>query len=411
MTDSPSEVHQATKSSSYSVLAFASLGHFMNDGFMFIFPVVADILANLSGYSPLELTGLFAAFYTASTLYGMIAGRFSDRGSFLGGIHTGIFLTSIGVAGFAFILLDNSLPFLLSLVSSVVMGMGTGFYHPIGASLIQRSYPKKNLGKALGINGSMGSIGRAIFPTIFLGMAYFISQGDSLAILSSLGILSTVAIGLGLRKSVAIRAVTKGKTGLNDVINISIVLLTVVFLVKSLSSQGMVAWIPTYLTYDKGVGLGATLGIVLTIMYSTAIVGQPLFGILVDKVDKRLLLALSSLGTAGAMFGYMHTSGMLEIFMLSMFGFFTFSGFPLTMSLVSDYAPKGGSSLTNSIVWGFGNSGGMILGPIVAGAIVLNNYARIPSAFNILIILSVVVAFATLALPKTGKKAGMPLFG
>lgn len=411
MTDLLSGNNDQKQVGDYSTLAFTSLGHFMNDGFMFIFPVVADILANLNGYTPIYLTGLFAAFYTASTFYGIIAGRFSDRGSILGGIYTGILLISIGIGGFALVLIDNTLPYVVGLGSAIVMGMGTGFYHPIGASIIQRAYSKKHLGKALGINGSMGSIGRAIFPSIFLGMSYFITQGDSLAVLSLAGILSAIVIGFGLKGASATKAVTKGKTSLNEVVNLSIILLTVVFLVKSLSSQGMVAWIPTFLTYEKGIGIGATLGIVLTVMYSTAIIGQPLFGILVDKVDKRLLLALSSLGTAGAMFGYMHTTGTLEILMLSLFGFFTFSGFPLTMSLVSDYAPKGGSSLTNSIVWGFGNSGGMILGPILAGAIILNDYARIPVAFNILIVLSVIVAFATLALPKTGKKAGMPLFG
>lgn len=411
MTDLASDNNVKMKKEGYSTLAFTSMGHFMNDGFMFLFPVIADILSNLNGYTPLHLTGLFAAFYTSSTFYGLIAGRFSDRGSFLGSIYTGILLISLGIGGFSLILIDSNLPYVLSLVSAIVMGMGTGFYHPIGAAIIQRTYPKKNLGKALGINGSMGSVGRALFPSIFLGLVYFVSQGYSLLILFAAGIIASIIIAIGLRGTTATRGVSKGKTGINDVVNASIILLTLVFLIKSISSQGMVAWIPTFLTYEKGVGIGATLGIVLTIMYSSAILGQPLFGALVDRVDKRLLLAISTLGTAGAMFAYMHTSGDLELFMLVLFGFFTFSGFPLTMSLVSDYAPRGGSSLTNSIVWGFGNSGGMILGPIIAGAIILNDYSRIPAAFNILIVLSVVVAFATLALPKTGKKAGMPLFG
>lgn len=412
MTDLPISKDAPMPGNGYSTLAFTSIGHFMNDGFMFLFPVIADILASLNGYPASYLTALFAVFYTASTVFGIFAGRFSDRGSVLGGLHTGIFLISIGIVGFSTTLIYPTLPFAVPLLSSVVMGMGTGFYHPIGAAILQRSYSRKNLGKVLGINGSMGSIGRALFPSIFLGLAYFISQGDAFVVLAIAGLASAFIIGAGLRAPMKIKSENSAKGGgIKSVVNASIILLTAVFFIKSVSAQGMVAWIPTFLTYNKGVAIGTTLGVVLTVMYSSAIVGQPLFGILVDRMDKRLLLAISSLGTAAAMFAYMNTSGWLEILMLSLFGFFTFSGFPLTMSLVSDYAPKGASSLTNSIVWGLGNSGGMILGPVVAGAIILNNYANIPTSFNVLIILSVIVAFASLALPRTSRKAGMPMFG
>lgn len=384
----------------------------MNDGFMFIFPLVADILANLRNYPPSYLTAIFVVFYASSTLFGLYAGRMADRGSVLGRIHTGIFLISIGIAGFAYVLIYPEVSYAMALVSSILMGMGTGFYHPIGAAILQKMYSRKSIGKVLGINGSMGSVGRAIFPTIFVGLAYVMSHGDSLVVLAVAGIASSAIIAVGLNPGKNKDSGRKVRDeGIKTVINFSIIILTIVFFIRSISAQGMVAWIPTYLTYSKGVGIGTTLGIVVTLMYSSAIVGQPLFGILVDRIDKRLLLFISSLGTASAMYAYMNTGGIVELLFLALFGFFTFSGFPLTMSLVSDYAPKGPSSLVNSIVWGFGNSGGMILGPLIAGAIILNNYARIPVSFNIMIVLSVVVAFLSLALPKTGKKAGMPLFG
>lgn len=411
MNNSPATTGGDRDLGKYSTLAFTSLGHFMNDGFMFLFPVIADILATLNGYPPIYLTALFAAFYTSSSMFGLLASRSSDFGSLLGRIHTGIILISAGIGGFAFTLIYPNLPYSVALLSGIVMGMGTGFYHPIGASIIQRTFSRKNLGKALGVNGSMGSIGRAIFPLIFLGMTYYISHGDSLMILASAGIIASIIIAIGLRTSYVGGSGKRQRSSVREAVNTSIIILTAVFFIKSLSAQGMVAWIPTFLTYDKGVNIGATLGIVLTVMYASAIVGQPLFGILVDKIDKRLLLAISSLGTAGAMFAYMHTSGTIEIFMLTLFGFFTFSGFPLTMSLVSDHSPRSGSSFTNSIVWGFGNSGGMILGPVIAGAIILNNYSRIPISFNVMIILSVLVAFIAIALPKAEKKGGMPMFG
>ena len=249
-----------------SALTFTSLGHFMNDGFAFIFPVIADILSKIENYSPLSLTAMFAAFYTSSTLFGLFASRTADRGNKFGNIHMGIFLISIGITGFSITLIYSSLPYIAALL-----------------------------------------------------------------------------IGIGLRGTTAKKERSGKKASVNDVVNLSIILLTAVFFVKSVASQGMVAWIPTFLTYTKGVQIGATLGIVITIMYSSAIIGQPLFGVLVDRVDKRLLLFISSIGTALAMFGYMHTSGVTELVLLSLFRLFTFSGSPLTMSFVSEYGPKAAS--------------------------------------------------------------------
>lgn len=393
---------------SISTLFFTSAGHFMNDGFMFLFPVITDILSKIRDYPPSYLTVLFVAFYSASTFFGLYASRMADKGSILGRIHTGIFLISIGMAGLAYSILFSG-DYALTVLSSILAGMGSGFYHPIGAAILQRSYPDRMLGKALGINGSMGSIGRAIFPLIFLGLAEIVGHGFSLIIFALAGLVVSAAIGLGLRvENIGTR---KASRGMVDVINYSIVLLTILFFIRSVSAQGMIAWIPTFLTHNKNAGIGVTLGVVLTIMYVAPILSQPLFGILVDRLDKRFLLFLSSAGTAISMYAYISSTGTLELIFLSIFGFFTFSGFPLTMSLVSDYAPKGPSSLTNSIVWGLGSSGGMIAGPLIAGAIILNNYSRITLSFEVMIVLSFIVAILSLFLPKVKKKSKMPLFG
>jgi predicted MFS family arabinose efflux permease len=60
-------------------LAFTSLAHFFNDGMVFFIPLVADILADLRGASPFELTLMFVVFYGSASILGLYVGRFADK--------------------------------------------------------------------------------------------------------------------------------------------------------------------------------------------------------------------------------------------------------------------------------------------------------------------------------------------
>jgi len=135
-----------------------------------------------------------------------------------------------------------------------------------------------------------------------------------------------------------------------------------------------------------------------------------LFGVLVDKFDKRLILGLSSAGSGLAIIGYISTRGPLEIVLLSLFGFFSFSGFPLVFSLSSDYAPEGSSSLTNALAWGLGVTGGGVVGPIVTGAIIANDYVHLAFAFEIMALIVLLSALGTALIPKSKRTTKVPLF-
>jgi MFS family permease len=102
-------------------------------------------------------------------------------------------------------------------------------------------------------------------------------------------------------------------------------------------------------------------------MFATAIVGQPFFGWLLDRFDRRIILAASSAGSSLSILAYLYTNGLTELLMLALFGLFTFAAFPLFLSLASNYEPKGSSSLGNALVWGIGTSGGSVIGPLITG--------------------------------------------
>ncbi|MGC8546232.1 MAG: MFS transporter [Thermoplasmata archaeon] len=396
-------------------LALTSLGHFLNDGGFFLFPVVATIFSVEKGFSPILISLMYAIYYGSSSVFTTFISYRVDRSRrFAENISTGIILISIGLLGLAYSLTISPGYFLnaMTLISTLIIGLGTGYYHPLGAAVIQDNTPPNFLGKALGINGGMGSVGRAVYPLLFFEIAVTYHYSIALTIISTIGIVGGIAIYAGLRESLkGSKSKDKNEKGstLKASITRGVAILAILTFARSLATQGIVSWIPFYLSYTEGLGIGLSLGIMMTVMYAIAIIGQPFFGILVDRFDKRYLLILTTIGTGIFTLGFVLTRGYLSIIMIVIFAFFNFSGFPLLMSLTRDYVPKT-SSLSNSLVWGIASTGGTVLGPVIVGAYLFNSYVKLSATYEILASLIIIIGLFTFMLPKPSTKSKMPLF-
>lgn len=404
------------KSMEKKVISFTSLGHFINDGVFFLFPVMTTLLSVQKSFTPWVIGILFAIYYGSSSVFTTLISIKADKsGKYGENIALGLAFLSIGMIIFALSLLLPPAALLMALViiSTLILGIGTGFYHPLGAAVLQHTVSKNSLGKALGINGGMGSVGRAIYPTIFFGIAVMYSYSASFAFLASLGLLSALLIYIGLKNVVNVskeKKEQKNGSALKGAITQGILILAILTFARAVATQGIVSWIPFYLSYTKGMGLSLSLGTTMTIMYVIAIVGQPLFGLLADKFDRRYLLILSTMGTGLSVLGYVLTQGYLSLALLIVFAFFNFTGFPLLMALTRDYV-KQTSSLSNSIIWGIANTGGMVIGPSIVGAFLLNSYSDLVLIYEILAVIIIIIGLFTFLLPKPGEKSKMPLFG
>jgi MFS transporter, FSR family, fosmidomycin resistance protein len=90
------------------------------------------------------------------------------------------------------------------------------------------------------------------------------------------------------------------------------------------------------------------------------------------------------------------SSGILEIELsLALFGLFQYTSFPLILALASELSPKGATTFTNSIVWGYGMVFGGAVGPVVIGALSVRP-SMLGSAF---IIVSIIGAAGVVLLP------------
>ncbi len=405
-------------------LALTSLAHFTNDGTVFFVPVIAAIVASHRGVSAGVVTLLFLVFYTSSTVLSLFVGRLSDRlgrpASLMG---LGLGILSLGLLAFYLALAETTGTALVIalLFAAFLTGSGSSFYHPLGASVLQTTFHDRSMGMALGVNGAMGSLGRALYPSLYFVAAAVIAGYGSIVLFALVGFAAALAIWLGVRVPAAERSpragsaraggTAPGASRSSDTLTRGIVILTAVAFLRSSASQGIASWIPTYLATQKGLGVSGNLGLAVSTMYAAAIIGQPVFGLLVDRFDKRAVLALSSSGAAVTTIGYLWLgSGWVGEAWLFAFGFFVFSGFPLLLSMVGDYVPRGESSLANALVWGIGSTAGGAVGPLAAGALTGGDYGRLGFAFAVLAGAALVSAAATILVPKATHASRMRAF-
>lgn len=391
-------------------LVFTSLGHFVNDGSGFFIPVIVAIFSALNGLSVLEVSILLTLAPLGTMVFSIFAGGWADRSGAPGRLMAlGIACLGFGLVGFYLVAAYTSGTefFVLAVLCDLVMGFGGAFYHPLGASILQKVFGHGTKGKALGVNGAMGSVGRATYPLILVAIAPFLTEPGGFAFFGVVGIGTALLIWMGLGRTESASEKREGeRASVKSSLTKPMIVLLVVSFVRSASLFGVAQYAPTFLSSQKGLGTGPLWGVAVFVYYASAIVGQPLFGYLTDRLEHRLVLAISTLGAAGSIFGYVGSVGVESVAWLSLFGFFAYSGFPLLMALASDYSAGSASALGNSLVWGLGASGGTALGPIVVFALAFNDYSRLGISFEEMAIVAFVAGVAALLIPKPTVRRG-----
>ncbi len=395
-------------------LAFTSLAHATNDGMIIFVTYAVAFLVSDRHVPPPETTAVLVLFNAASVVLSLLVGRWADRSGRAGSlIALGLFLVTCGLGGFflALVYASGALLIVLCAVSAVLAGFGSAFYHPLGATILQTTFEDESRGRALGANGSLGSVGRAAYPTLFFLVPLIATTYDPFAVFAVIGFAVTAILWIGLhawRPPARTAAANGGRPSLRGAATRGAVLLTAVVFIRSVATQGIVSWLPTFIDQLQGASPNAVMGGMVTVMYVPAIFGQPVFGWLVDHYDRRRVLSLSSAAAGFAILAYLLSNGWVAIVFLALFGLFTFSGFPLFLSLAADYVPRADVSMGNALVWGFGASGGSVAGPLVVGLIIVSDYARLGQAFEVLAAIALASAVGAALLPRVLRTGSTP---
>ena len=358
-------------------LVATSLAHFINDGLLAMIPLMY-IVFTVNGVSLLVVSILVSLQNISSILISPVIGTKSDQsGNYARLISLGLALLAAGTIGYAVsVQFTNGFALALVLVPfTLLIGIGSSFYHPLGATVLRAKWKLETLGNAMGINGSAGSVGRLLLPvatTVTLGFLALPFVG----IIGALCLGGAFAIPLMMR-GIKFRDNPAASTERRRVsflpereLASRLFTLTVVSFSRGLFT-GVFPLIPIYLEQvDKFNSIEA--GFLFSISLGTGIVSQLVFGYLQTRLGARRALAISNVGGVAVLFLFTLTSApAVVIASLVVFGLFSYSAFPLLLGAVQDLTDLDEMTSGSAIVWGIGNSSGSAIAPLLVGALAL----------------------------------------
>jgi Major Facilitator Superfamily. len=401
-----------------AILSLTALGHFINDGNMWIIPgIVFPILS--------QVNINYATIGILSSLYALISALASPlvpltvrlTGGHMRTMGTGMLMWGLSIGAIA---LGFQMHLLYLVYAGVLLaGVAAAFYHPIGSALLSSKYGG-NAGLALGINGAFGSLGRSLYP-LLASIAVF---GVGVIYGFNLWVFALVAclIGIGVliyslryfdvdpvreRRASAAYAKSLG-------VSISLIaLLTVITLLRNAVGQGIQTFIGIYLNKNLHISLSVNYGAMLALILSSAIIGQPLLGWLSDRVGRRLMASLSTFAFAAFFIAFIfYRKPRVRLLLVHV----SLSNFPLVMAVAGDVVPRELVGWATSIVWNVAVTGGNVVGSLVTGLLAQyysTTYGEslgLEHAMLVVVILAFVSGLLWVLVPKPPKRSKVPLF-
>jgi FSR family fosmidomycin resistance protein-like MFS transporter len=367
-------------------LVATSLAHFINDGLTAMLPLMYPVFV-LYGVSLFTVSILVSLQSVFSILVSPWVGAKSDlSGNYAGLLALGLGLLALGAIGYA-VSVQFTTGFGLVLLLApftVLIGVGSSFYHPLGATVLRAKWKTKSLGNAMGINGSAGSVGRVVLPvatTIMLGILAlpFVGIIGALSLVGAFVVLLLMR-GMKFREARPMKTDVQGRTSFLPDRELATRLfpLTVVSFSRGLFT-GVLPLVPLYLQQVDGFDKFEA-GLLFSLSLGIGIVSQLLFGYLQTRLGAKKALAISNIGGVATLFLFTLSSvPTVVVAALVVFGLFSYSAFPLLLGAVQDLTDLGEMTRGGAIVWGIGNSSGSAVAPLLVGALALS-YSGSPTA-------------------------------
>ncbi|MAI49989.1 MAG: MFS transporter [Rhodospirillaceae bacterium] len=349
-------------------ISLIGFGHFLSHFYFFgMVPLFIGIRAEYD-VSILELGAILTAWNVATgvlqTPMGVLVDRLGARRVLIGGLL--VTAAAFGLAGFTSSYWELVILFFIA-------GAGNSVFHPADYVILTASVNESRQGRAYSLHSFGGSLGTAAGPAV---MALLLSETDwrtALVIGGSIGVaLSFVFVfsGSTLREDAARKQKTKSEAPLRSMINRSVILLFIFYVLTSSANIGLTAFAPIYLPTLYNVSVETASFILSVLLFSNAI-GTLFGGWLADQTkrhDMVLIIAFSIYATI------LTLVGTASIPLSVLLACFTIGGFargivnPSRDMMVREIAPAGALGTVFAFV-STGFNVGQGLAPLAYGAL------------------------------------------
>jgi sugar phosphate permease len=186
----------------------------------------------------------------------------------------------------------------------------------------------------------------------------------------------------------------------------NVIVLTTMGVIRGTFGQGVVAFLSVFIVQVQQYSFSFGVGVIMMLAIVLGVPGQIIFGHFSD-IHRKASLAVNTAGQSLSIIFYLYTlsNPIIAVICLALFGFFTYSNYPVYLSAVSDIVPPRFLSLSNAIVWGVGVLGGNSVGPLIVGLAVGTNLSLLPSIFLTLAIVSGLSTVLVVFLPRRSQVA------
>jgi len=379
------------------VLTQASAAHAVSHFHIMTVPVLIPFLPDRFGLSFVEIGLSITVFSLVSLVVHIPIGFMTDRFGARPMLIAGLLLGSLSFASLSWF---HTYGWLLAAMAAA--GLANGVYHPAGYSLIAGHVDGSKVGRAFSIFTFVGFLGTAVAP----GILYWIvvAAGIEFAFLASGVLGAAVALFLSFGPGAVTDSAERAPRGhgpspslkaARSVFNPAVGLMTVLFLLLSLSNVGIHNFSVTAFTmgYDLDIGTGNWA---LTGFLFASAFGVLAGGILADRTVRHgyiasgalLITALLTALLAGTSF-----PGAVICAIMVVAGFLFGIIAPSRDMLVRAAAPINAEGRVFAIVSTGFNAGGVV-GPILFGALLDNNQPHLVFVLvTILILFAVALSF------------------
>src|SRR6202161_255027 len=227
---------QAKADGSLRTLAAISTAHWVSHFHMFVLPMLFPFLKDRLGVGYIELGFALTVFAVISGLTQAPMGYLAD--------HIGarkVLLMGLTLGGFALIMLGLHLSYSWLIASSVLLGLANSVYNPADYAILSAHMDEARMGRAFSVHTFAGFLGGAVAPAIVVALVASIGGHGALIASGAIGpLVALLLVVVGIPDaSAADRRIAGAQPAQQNVITPALIVLTIFFMLLSLSSAGI----------------------------------------------------------------------------------------------------------------------------------------------------------------------------